>query len=66
MYAALLCLASGAFLKDVSIASITLLGGTTLALFFTALREEEECKRHFGTDYIEYIKTSKRFIPFML
>lgn len=65
MYAALLFLAWGAFLKDISIPSIMLVGGASIALFFTALREEEECKHHFGTDYIEYIKTSKRFVPFV-
>jgi protein-S-isoprenylcysteine O-methyltransferase Ste14 len=65
MYAALLFLAWGAFLKDISAPSIMLVGGASVALFFTALREEEECKRHFGADYIEYIKISKRFVPFV-
>jgi protein-S-isoprenylcysteine O-methyltransferase Ste14 len=65
MYAALLFLAWGAFLKDISVPSIALVGGASIALFFTALRDEEECKHHFGADYIEYIKTSKRFVPFV-
>lgn len=65
MYTALLFLAWGAFLKDISVPSIMLVGGASIALFFTALREEEECKCHFGADYFEYIKTSKRFVPFV-
>ena len=65
MYSALLFLAWGAFLKDISLPSILLVGGANIALFFTALREEEECKHYFGIHYIEYIKTSKRFVPFM-
>jgi protein-S-isoprenylcysteine O-methyltransferase Ste14 len=65
MYAALLFLAWGAFLKDISLPSMLLVSGASVALFFTALREEEECKHYFGTDYIEYIKTSKRFVPFV-
>jgi protein-S-isoprenylcysteine O-methyltransferase Ste14 len=65
MYAALLFLTWGAFLKDISVLSIALVGGASIALYFTALREEEECKRHFGAAYCEYIKTSKRFVPFV-
>jgi protein-S-isoprenylcysteine O-methyltransferase Ste14 len=65
MYAALLLLAWGTFLKDISVASSMLVGETSVALFFTALREEEECKRHFGAAYVEYLKTSKRFVPFV-
>ena len=65
MYAALLFLAWGVFLKDISVPSIALVGGTSIALFFTALRDEEECKHHFGAEYIEYMKTNKRFVPFV-
>jgi protein-S-isoprenylcysteine O-methyltransferase Ste14 len=65
MYAALLFLAFGAFLKDISVASIALVGGASLALFITALRDEAECRQHFGADYAEYMKSSKRFIPFV-
>jgi protein-S-isoprenylcysteine O-methyltransferase Ste14 len=65
MYAALLFLALGALLKDISIPSIVLAGGASIALYFTALRDEEECKRHFGAAYSEYVKISKRFVPFV-
>lgn len=65
MYAALLFLAWGALLKDISVPSLVFAGGASIALYFTALRDEEECKCHFGADYLEYIKTSKRFVPFV-
>lgn len=65
MYAALLFLAWGAFLKDISLPSMALVGGTSIALLLTALRDEAECHQHFGAAYAEYIKTRKRFVPFV-
>lgn len=65
MYAALLYLAWGAFLKDISLPSIALVSGASLALLLTALRDEAECREHFGADYAEYMTRSKRFIPFV-
>jgi protein-S-isoprenylcysteine O-methyltransferase Ste14 len=65
MYAALLFLAWGAFLKDASAASAALVSGASVMLLLTALRDEAECRQHFGTPYTDYMKTSKRFLPFM-
>ena len=65
MYVALLLLAWGVFLKDISLPSIALAGGASVALFFTALRDEAECSQYFGAAYAEYMKTSKRFVPFV-
>lgn len=65
MYAALLFLAWGAFLKDVSWISIALVSGASVALFLTALRDEAECSHYFGAAYADYMKTSKRFVPFV-
>ena len=66
MYAALLFLAWGAFLKDTSVASVALVTGASTMLLLTALRDEAECRTYFGVAYAEYMKTSKRFIPFLL
>ena len=63
MYAALLFLAWGAFLKDASVASVGLVAGASAMLLLTALRDEAECGEHFGATYAEYMKVSKRFIP---
>ena len=30
-----------------------------------ALRDEVECRTHFGADYADYMQRSKRFIPFV-
>ncbi|MDH3974612.1 MAG: isoprenylcysteine carboxylmethyltransferase family protein [Deltaproteobacteria bacterium] len=65
MYAALLFLAWGAFLKDISLLSIALVVVASIAIFFAALREEAECREYFGAPYVEYLKRSKRFIPFL-
>jgi len=65
MYAALLYLAWGAFLKDISLPSVGLIIGSSLALYFTARRDEEECKRHFGETYTGYMTRTKRFVPFV-
>ena len=65
MYAALLFLAWGAFLKDTSVASVALVAGASAMLVLTALRDEAECSKHFGAAYADYMKTSKRFVPFL-
>jgi protein-S-isoprenylcysteine O-methyltransferase Ste14 len=45
-------------------------GGTlavlaTIFLIYTAKADEEECVRFFGEEYQEYMKRTKRFIPFI-
>jgi protein-S-isoprenylcysteine O-methyltransferase Ste14 len=66
MYAALMYLAWGAYLKDATApVGMALAGGATLALLITALRDEAECLQHFGAAYADYMLTSKRFIPFV-
>jgi len=66
MYAALLYLTWGAYLKDISLPSSLLAGGASIALLITALRDEAECLQHFGESYAEYMLTSKRFVPFIV
>ena len=65
MYAALLYLAWGAYLKDISMPSTALTAVASAALLLTALRDEAECRQHFGKVYDDYMKTSKRFMPFV-
>jgi protein-S-isoprenylcysteine O-methyltransferase Ste14 len=65
MYAALLFLAWGVFLKGISWPSIALVSVASIALFLTALRDEAQCSQHFGAAYAEYMKTTKRFVPFV-
>jgi len=65
MYASLLALAWGAALKDLSATSLVVALAASLSLIATALAEERENLAHFGPSYAEYMKTSRRFIPFV-
>ncbi len=66
MYAALIYLAWGAYLKDAAAPlGIALVSAATLLLWLTSLRDEAECRAHFGPAYEAYMKTSKRFVPFV-
>lgn len=65
LYASLLCLAWGAFLKHPSLVGAGLGAIATLALYLTARVEEAENMKHFGADYAEYIQQTKMFIPYV-
>lgn len=65
MYAALLALAWGAYLKDITPQSSVIVAGATAFLLLTALRDEAECRAHFGAGYADYMQRSKRFIPYV-
>ena len=65
MYASLLGLAWGAALKDVSTASFVLALAACASVLATALAEEREDLAHFGPSYAEYMKSTRRFIPFL-
>lgn len=63
MYASLMALAWGIFLKDFSWPGAALVAVATLALLMTAWRDEAECLAYFGPAYAGYMKRSWRFIP---
>jgi protein-S-isoprenylcysteine O-methyltransferase Ste14 len=65
MYAALLFFAWGVFLKGISAPSVALVCVASIALFIAALRDEAECRQKFGPTYVNYMKITKRFIPFV-
>ena len=66
LYASLMYLAWGAFLKEISWVSIILIIIASLSLFATARADEQECIQYFGDRYKEYMEGTKRFIPFVL
>ncbi|CAA2102535.1 methyltransferase family protein [Variovorax paradoxus] len=66
MYTALMLLAWGAFLKQFTWLTLALVLAATVLLFLTALRDEQECIAHFGNDYRDYMRGTRRFIPFVL
>ncbi len=65
MYGSLVLLTWGIFFKRLSLTGLVLAAGATFFLFMTGLREEEENVRYFGEPYREYMKRTKRFIPFL-
>lgn len=65
LYASLLYLAWGVFLKDISWVSSLLTALASAALFATARADEQECLQFFGDPYKEYMRRTKRFIPFV-
>ena len=65
MYASLLLLAWGAFLKRVDLLTIVAVSLVTLALFLAAKVEESENIAFWGTDYATYKLRSRMFIPFI-
>lgn len=66
LYASLLFLSWGICLKHIVPLSLGVAVASTLFLYVTALFDEKECIRVFGQEYREYMKRSKRFIPFLL
>lgn len=65
-YASLLFLSWGIFFKHITPASVWLTILATIFLFITARIEESENVAFFGQPYRDYMKTTKRFIPFVL
>jgi protein-S-isoprenylcysteine O-methyltransferase Ste14 len=65
LYSSLLLLTWGTFFKHLSMAGIALAIVATIFLVFTAKADEAECAQFFGADYQNYMKITKRFIPFL-
>jgi len=65
LYSSLLFLAWGIFFKNLSILSAGLVFVATAFLVATAIAEESENICKFGADYTAYMKTTRRFIPFV-
>jgi protein-S-isoprenylcysteine O-methyltransferase Ste14 len=65
MYASLLYLTWGIALKRPEPDSLIIGAITSLLLLLTVLAEEKENRAYFGDAYRQYMKRSKRFIPFV-
>jgi len=65
LYGSLLVLAWGIFFKLPSLAGGGLAVLATVFLVLTARADEAECIRYFGPQYEAYMKTTRRFIPFV-
>jgi protein-S-isoprenylcysteine O-methyltransferase Ste14 len=65
LYASLLYLAWGIFFKSPSLLDGCIATVATAFLYATARADENECLIKFGNEYAEYMKGTKRFIPFV-
>jgi protein-S-isoprenylcysteine O-methyltransferase Ste14 len=65
LYASMLLCSWGAFLKQVTWISALLVVFASLTTLATALADERECTEYFGPQYRDYMKRTKRFIPFL-
>ncbi len=65
LYSSLLFLTWGIYFKALTWPGLILAVAATVLLFDTAKADEAECLRFFGTPYQEYMKQSKRFVPFV-
>lgn len=66
LYSSLLCLAWGVYLKWPDRAGLALAAATSLFLWLTTRRDEDECRRTFGAAYDAYSARTRRFLPFLL
>ncbi len=66
MYCSLLLLTWGLFFKHTSEKLLLIALMSSVFLFLTAIFDEKECIEYFGDKYKEYMKRTKRFIPFVL
>jgi protein-S-isoprenylcysteine O-methyltransferase Ste14 len=65
LYCSLLLLTWGIFFKHIVLTATTLAITATVFLVFTAKADEAECTRFFGSQYQDYMKRSKMFIPYI-
>jgi protein-S-isoprenylcysteine O-methyltransferase Ste14 len=66
MYSSLIFLDWGLFFKHMSWLSGGLASIACIFMVIASLAEENENIRYFGTKYREYMKRSKRFVPFAI
>jgi protein-S-isoprenylcysteine O-methyltransferase Ste14 len=64
-YSSLLFLGWGIFLKNVNWIGLILVVTITILLAITAQKEEKENIQYFGEKYQEYMKQTKRFVPYI-
>jgi len=66
LYFSLILLGTATMMKDPAPITIILGAVNLVAVWFTALTEEQEMFDKFGEPYKEYMKETKMFIPFIL
>ena len=65
LYSSLIFLTWGIYFKHPTLELILIALVSTIFLYLTAIFDEKECIDYFGERYIDYMKRSKRFIPYI-
>jgi len=66
MYSSLLFLTWGIWFKQPLWYLLPVAFLASWLLYLTARRDEKECQAYFGEKYTEYMKETKRLIPFIM
>jgi len=66
LYGSLIFLTWGVFFKHVTIPLLVITVLATVLFFITSKIEEKENTAYFGEKYLQYIKRSKMFVPFII
>lgn len=65
LYSSLFLLTWGTFFKFPALVPGILAGVATLFLLLTAKTDEAECIQFFGASYLDYMKRTKMFVPYL-
>jgi len=66
LYSSLIFLTWGIYFKHPTVIMTFVALLSSLLLWFTAVGDEKECIAYFGDSYRDYMKATKRFIPFVI
>jgi protein-S-isoprenylcysteine O-methyltransferase Ste14 len=66
LYSSLVLLTWGIYLKHPTVIMTFVALLSSVLLWFTATGDEKECIEYFGDSYRDYMKRTKRFIPFVI
>ncbi len=66
MYAALIALTWGFFFREPSLLAGLLALPASVLYFLTARADERECLVYFGQPYADYMRRTRRFIPYLI
>ena len=66
LYSSLFFLAWGILLKNITVVTLIVSCLSALFLYLTAKADEKECVQYFGKQYVEYMRRTKRFVPFII
>lgn len=66
LYSSLLFFTWGAFLKDITLLTVSLAILSSIFLYLTSRMDEIECINFFGEEYRDYMKRTSMFVPFLI